>query len=323
MLGLDIPSRPEALAAALATFLTILLSGVALKILSTAKPSTSVAAQQRWLSAMVISALTLVVIYLGGIAFAIFIAIASWLAADELLGLLSGNQRSIFPVLTHFANLSIIGSAWTQQSLVKFQQARTLPVNTSVTDEMTILWLVILLLAPAMSGQFRNMPVQQAKSVLVIIYTGWFFAHLILLRNLPHGFAATMFLVLCVVANDSFAYIFGSLFGRRRIAPLLSPKKTIEGLIGGTLGTCIVGFSSIWLLPGFAPFATIALCMAIIILAPCGDLMISAVKRNSGCKDSSNLIPGHGGLLDRASSILLVAPVFFYLFAHLSTVQRP
>lgn len=286
-------------------------------VIAKSRVSMKNAVRVRWISSLLIGALTLGCIYLGAIPFALFIGIASWLAADELLRLLSANRPPMFTILTHLANLSIIGSAWAQGGVLSYHHSHVLPVNANLTDAVTIVWIVILLLVPVLSGQFRNMPAIEAKAVLAVICSGWFLAHLILLRNFPGGFSATMFLALGVVSNDSMAYIIGSLVGRTKLSALLSPKKTIEGLVGGTIGTFLVSLCAPWLLSAL-PFAAIMILSTLIaVLAPCGDLVVSAMKRDAGVKDSSTLIPGHGGILDRASSFLLIAPVYYYAFISL------
>ena len=125
-----------------------------------------------------------------------------------------------------------------------------------------------------------------------------------------------LWLLVCTELNDVFAYISGKLFGRRKLAPNTSPNKTIEGAAGAVVLTTLLAAS----IGHFVFQGTeldrlshlIALGMLISILGQCGDLLISSIKRDLGVKDMATTIPGHGGLLDRFDSLLLVAPVVFH-----------
>ena len=117
-------------------------------------------------------------------------------------------------------------------------------------------------------------------------------------------------LMLCVMANDAGQYVIGKLWGRRRLAPQLSPKKTWEGLLGGVLITALVAALAA---PSLAPLgraqgACVGSCLA--LLGVLGDLLISAVKRDAGVKDSGAVLPGQGGVLDRVDSLLISAPLY-------------
>jgi phosphatidate cytidylyltransferase len=128
------------------------------------------------------------------------------------------------------------------------------------------------------------------------------------------GREAVLLLILTVAASDTAQFYTGSLFGRRRLAPIISPKKSIEGaiggLVGGPLALAIVGH---WWLPAVAPAWRVALGVVVVATGILGDLFESQIKRTSGVKDSSALIPGHGGVLDRIDALLFAAPAY-YLF---------
>jgi phosphatidate cytidylyltransferase len=131
---------------------------------------------------------------------------------------------------------------------------------------------------------------------------------------MPAGPAGLVFLLLVATeANDVAQYCWGKLFGRRKIMPTVSPNKTREGFLGGWATTALL----IWLIgPVFAPLAgvNLAIMAALLPLAGfAGDVTLSAVKRDIGVKDSSHLIPGHGGILDRIDSLTFTAPLYFHL----------
>jgi phosphatidate cytidylyltransferase len=129
-----------------------------------------------------------------------------------------------------------------------------------------------------------------------------------------HGPAATTWLLVMIAVSDSGQYYCGRAFGRRKLAPAVSPAKTIEGAVGGVIIATMAGaVSGPWALPGLSPATAAGLTLALVLAGIVGDLFESLLKRSAGVKDSSNLIPGHGGVLDRIDSHLFAAPVF-YLF---------
>ena len=145
--------------------------------------------------------------------------------------------------------------------------------------------------------------------------------HVLLIRqNLVHGKVLVWLVILIAFGSDSFAYFTGVTLGRHKLAPILSPKKTIEGAIGGILGSMLIclgyGLFLEWrgyfTLPAMA-YASLAL-LGILgsLFSQIGDLVGSAIKRETGIKDFGRLIPGHGGILDRLDSILFVAPFVYY-----------
>lgn len=313
MLYLDIPSDCKAVAAGFASVIVVSISGVGLKLVRLFQNGSASNVQSRWKSGILLSVLALLCVYLGGIPFSVFVGVVSWISAGELLKLLGASEPRIFTILTHLANVSIIACAWAESQFINNHSELHLQVNA--IDVTLLFWLLSFLLVPIFAGRFRHMPVQEAKMMLVVICTGWFLSHAILLRNMPDGFGAVMFLLLGVTCNDIFAYLTGNLFGRTKLAETLSPKKTVEGMVGGTIGTLLVAIPSCWILNQLSLPAAMALAVLIASLAPCGDLVVSVIKRDAGVKDSSSLIPGHGGMLDRFGSFLLVTPVFYYACA--------
>ena len=128
------------------------------------------------------------------------------------------------------------------------------------------------------------------------------------------GTGATLlfYLVLIAQLNDVMQYVWGKLLGKHPIAPQVSPNKTWEGFIGGTLTAVAVG-SALWWATPFSPLEAAAMSLAITLMGFAGGLVMSAVKRDRGVKDYGSLIEGHGGVLDRIDSLLFAAPVFFHL----------
>ena len=141
-------------------------------------------------------------------------------------------------------------------------------------------------------------------------YVGFLFPYFALLRNSPNGIYMLLLVILLAVVSDSGAYFVGRFMGRTKLAPNVSPNKTIEGAIGGLIATVVAGWLLFKMIGGTWDMSRILLFAAMIsILAQLGDLAGSALKRAAGVKDSGWIFPGHGGLLDRTCS--LVFALFF------------
>ncbi|MEO5625115.1 MAG: phosphatidate cytidylyltransferase [Dokdonella sp.] len=144
-------------------------------------------------------------------------------------------------------------------------------------------------------------------------------AYLLVLPNgkaMPaHGAALLLFVVLLTELNDVLQYIWGRSLGRRKAIESVSPKKTVEGLVGGALTTTVVAFLLAPILTPLTHTDSIAAGLMIGFGGFLGDVTISAVKRDIGVKDSGSMIPGHGGILDRIDSLLFTAPLFFHFMA--------
>ena len=141
----------------------------------------------------------------------------------------------------------------------------------------------------------------------------WFFIHGIFLMHLgPIGVGACIFAIVNVSITDSFALIFGRIFGKNKFRPVLSPKKTWEGVFGGVMMAVIAGYVSQPLLDPLTAVETAGLAVMMAIIGTMGDLMLSALKRDLELKDWSQMLPGHGGILDRVDSFILVAPALYW-----------
>lgn len=181
-----------------------------------------------------------------------------------------------------------------------------------------ILFAVLVLLVTA---DTLNKYERQLFSLLGTIFTTFYPAVTVLafvmVRNADSdplvGFGFVLMLLLMVWGNDTFAYFGGKSFGKHLMAPHLSPKKTWEGFASGFIGAAVGLWLSIWMGPmqSFSFLQLAALPVLVSVAGPIGDLAISKIKRASGVKDTSTILPGHGGLLDRFDSVLLVSPVVF------------
>jgi phosphatidate cytidylyltransferase len=120
------------------------------------------------------------------------------------------------------------------------------------------------------------------------------------------------FLVIVVQSSDVLQYVWGKLIGRRKVAPEVSPSKTVEGLVGGVLSATALGAALWWITP-FNPWQAALMAFAINVMGFFGGLVMSAIKRDRGVKDWGQMIEGHGGMLDRLDSVVFAAPIFFHL----------
>ena len=155
------------------------------------------------------------------------------------------------------------------------------------------------------------------SSVFPIAYIGLPLGALAAVRAIS-GREAVLLLAITIVVSDSAQYYCGRTFGRRPLAPAISPKKTLEGAIGGMVfGTATMAIGGRWVFPDANLPLLILVSAAIAALGIVGDLFESMLKRSAGVKDSSNIIPGHGGVLDRIDSWLFAAPVFYAFVRYL------
>ena len=150
--------------------------------------------------------------------------------------------------------------------------------------------------------------------VFGLFYLPMVLSCLVALRKAPsHGEMWIFTLLVTVAACDTGAFYAGTYMGKRKLCPSVSPGKTIEGFLGGMAGALLGGFlTKILFLPDLGWLLSLALFPLAGAIGPLGDLFESALKRASGIKDSGNLIPGHGGILDRIDALLFVAPLFYF-----------
>lgn len=194
--------------------------------------------------------------------------------------------------------------------------------------------LTALLLLSASSEVFRKSagsPFQNiAATVFGVVYIGLLGSYLILLGRWPadepdvvtwgeRAMAPVLLAFAIPWSYDAFAYFTGRLLGRRKLLPRISAGKTVEGTAGGLIGAVVFMFGLRYaLFPFLSPFHCVVLGAAGAMVAQVGDLVESLVKRDAGVKDSSRIIPGHGGILDRFDSVFFAAPFVYYYLAYLA-----
>ncbi|MFI5247984.1 MAG: phosphatidate cytidylyltransferase [Nitrospirales bacterium] len=152
-----------------------------------------------------------------------------------------------------------------------------------------------------------------AMTLFGVLYLGLTLGPLSMTRLLPLGEWLILFLLLVTWASDTGAYYVGTVYGRHRLAPMISPKKTVEGLVGGLISAIMIAYAARWwFLPELSGLDCLVLAILLTITGLWGDLAESAMKRSVSIKDSGGILPGHGGMLDRLDSLLFTAPAFYY-----------
>jgi len=252
-------------------------------------------------TALVLFPLAVWVTWLGGLPFALVVALAAGICGAELVLMFDRRLRVT-------GLLGLVGSALLP--IAAWLGWRDGPGLGAEGIGLASAFAAIGLLVAAMvqSGELSEAPRSAAMSALAWAYAGLLPAIVVWLR-LRYDWQWVILLFVVAWANDTFAYFAGRFLGRHKLAERLSPKKTWEGVGGGTLGSMAGALAvKALFLPGL-PLASAALIGAGgAVLAPLGDLAESMLKRAAGVKDSGKLVPGHGGLLDRIDAVLFVAP---------------
>lgn len=167
-----------------------------------------------------------------------------------------------------------------------------------------------------------------ATTITGFMYCGWLPCHILLIRqfgmnhvnafkvNLNEGLWLTVLIFLIILVTDIGAYYFGSKHGKTLLAPVVSPKKTVEGSLGGTFCALLIAITGTFYNTGLTLLQCVILGLIVTLSAQLGDLSESLIKRDAGVKDSSNILPGHGGFLDRFDSYIFALPAAYYYIAY-------
>lgn len=166
------------------------------------------------------------------------------------------------------------------------------------------------------------------SAIFSFIYVSVCLGYIYMIRCLDNGVLFAVLILVCTCGNDICAYGVGILFGKHKMFPVLSPKKSVEGFVGGIVGAGILGAVYGLIFKRFADYGDINYWLVFGIVnaigalpAVVGDLAASAIKRNYGIKDYGKLIPGHGGVLDRFDSMIFTAPIIYYLVTFILKIQ--
>lgn len=170
----------------------------------------------------------------------------------------------------------------------------------------------------ALRGQSKNFLIRVSEAQWALMIAVFCVSHVPALLSLTipgyegKNLFLIFFLIVVVQSSDILQYVWGKLLGRHKIAPNISPSKTLEGLIGGVLSASLLGAALFWITP-FSVLQAFALSLVITLMGFLGGLVMSAIKRDRGVKDWGHLISGHGGFIDRLDSVIFSAPIFFHI----------
>jgi phosphatidate cytidylyltransferase len=236
--------------------------------------------------------------YLPPIAFTCIAAVAGALSLSELYRLCLPSAHSLTTGVGIVGCIALIVG----------------PHSPNMVQPSLLVALVAILSIPLL----MKMPLQDslregAITMTGLLYIGLTLSYLVMIRLLPQGEWFLLFLLLVTWAADTGAYYVGTLCGQHALAPRISPKKTVEGLVGGFLGAMIFAYiARWWFLSELSGLDCLVLAVLLTLAGLWGDLAESAIKRSVGAKDSGGILPGHGGMLDRLDSLLFSAPAFYY-----------
>ena len=262
---------------------------------------------RRVVTSFVIGLPALFAIIFGGLWLAALVFIIVFFASKEYTEIL--RNKGFLPSLKIMLASSLIFGA-----LAYFNKFNLIPLALTLSALMAFMWVLFRGRQPYIANV--------ATTLLGFVYCGWFPLHLLFLRNMgdnfegwfipdPLGAGYCLLILFAVLVTDTFCYFVGCKWGKHKLSPVISPNKTIEGSLGGTF-MCMVFSLGIGLAIGLPWYHAMILGLLIAVFAQIGDLCESMIKRDAGVKDSSNVLPGHGGFLDRCDSYILTIPVVYY-----------
>ncbi len=263
-------------------------------------------AKNRLITGAIIGALVLSCITLGGPFLLAFVLIFITIATKEYADILRNKGFLPFFKFILFISLSM------------------LLVSASGYDNLIPVILIIGTIGSFLAVLFRGRQPYIANVATTILgfLIAWLPCHVCLIRNMgpdvelfgitfKQGLYFLLFIFFVILFTDSGAYYFGTKFGKHKLSPVISPKKSVEGAIAGGLCAVVVGLI-IGNFIGISLYHSFVLALIVTVMAQLGDLSESLIKRDAGVKDSGNSLPGHGGFLDRADSYLFSIPVAYY-----------
>lgn len=262
----------------------------------------------RLITALVAIPLLVLLIFVGGSVFSLFIAAVAVITLWEYYRIVfnrSGRSPlGLLPWIGYIAAVLVIGAAHADAFDLLFG---VLAANTLAAG------VTALARFPRDEAIFDGV----SRQVMGVAYVPMLLSSVVFLRSGADGVAWIFFLLFLVFVGDTGAYYAGRHLGRHKLWPSVSPKKTVEGALGGLGASMAVGalFRTLFL-PHLAWGGCLALFLCIGVVGPLGDLFASVLKRSGDIKDSGNILPGHGGLLDRIDALLFAAPVAYFFKAY-------
>ncbi len=255
----------------------------------------------RMLTGLIMGTIVMGCIMIGGLALLILLAFILAFASKEYVKIL--NHKGFYPSLKVIYFTEAILAA-----VVYFKRFDLVAITLTICAICSFMWVLFVGRQPYIANV--------ATTLLGMVYCGWFPLHLIFLRDLSGagydsglGFVVLMFM--SIILTDIGCYYAGSRWGKHKLAPIVSPNKTIEGSIGGAVCS-VLSAIVIGTYLGVNIFISILAGLICTIFAQIGDLCESLLKRDAGVKDSGDSLPGHGGFLDRTDSFVFTIPIMYY-----------
>ena len=264
---------------------------------------------KRWITGLIALPFLIFIIYQGGILFTLLISAAGVISLWEYFRIVYRTEsKMLFHLITLWGYAVCLAMLWATHTL-------GLKLN------MWILAMNLLLSAFISLFQFKSSSgVLEVirKQIQGIVYVPLLLSFLIAIRNAPAGIIWIACILGVIFAGDISAFYCGSYLGRHKLCPAVSPGKTIEGSIGGLIGNVLIGcLIKYFFIPEISWGGGILFFLFLGLAGQVGDLFESELKRFSGVKDSSGILPGHGGFLDRIDALLFASPVAFIFIVHL------
>ncbi len=251
----------------------------------------------RIISALIACLIVIPIVYFGGLPYRIGVGLVAVIGYTEFL--MTYEKQKRIPDLVKIIGYIVLFSIFAINILNK---------NNFDFNYKTLIFTLIMFLIPVIL--YHDDKTYNTKDALYLvggtIFLGLAFSILYTIRE--WGLTTIIYLVTITISADTFAYFTGVLFGKHKMIPSISPNKTWEGALGGTIFSVILAtlYYVTYLNPDKNLFMAILITLFLTIISQFGDLIFSAMKRNAGIKDFSNIMPGHGGILDRLDSLILV-----------------
>lgn len=261
--------------------------------------------KQRIITGVLGAIVFLTMVVIGGLPFTFFILLLASIAMMELLKMKKIPPLSFIGLISLILMwLLLVPTSWLE-----------MPFLSHVSKVEIFVFMILFLLMVTVISKNRFTFDEVGFIILSSVYVGFGFHYLMVTRLMPDQGLALLFFVLVIIwATDTGAYFVGRSLGRQKLWPEISPNKTIEGSIGGIVCALVVGIVFQMIIPIFTTHLTLVLVIIIAsVFGQLGDLVESALKRHYAVKDSGNVLPGHGGILDRFDSLIYVLPILHLL----------